>query len=72
MAQFFQLSQKNIYNISEFLIFDQKINTILNPFPLFYIVDKILSITQKINKKGIKSGKNKKIYLDNNRLLKIK
>ncbi len=72
MAQFFQLSQKNIYNISEFLIFNQQINTILNPFPLFYIVDKILSITQKINKKGIKSGKNKKIYLDNNRLLKIK
>ena len=72
MAQFFQLSQKNIYNISEFLIFNQKINTILNPFPLFYIVDKILSITQKINKKEIKSGKNKKIYLDNNRLLKIK
>ena len=71
MAQFFQLSQKNIYNISEFLIFNQQINTILNPFPLFYIVDKILSITQKINKKEIKSGKNKKIYLDNNRLLKI-
>ena len=72
MAQFFQLSQKNIYSISEFLIFNQQINTILNPFPLFYIVDKILSITQKINKKEIKSGKNKKIYLDNNRLLKIK
>jgi len=72
MAQFFQLSQKNIYNISEFLIFNQQINTILNPFSLFYIVDKILSITQKINKKGIQSEKNEKIYLDNNRLLKIK
>ena len=72
MAQFFQLSQKNIYNISEFLIFNQQINTILNLSPLFYIVDKILSITQKINKKGIQSEKNEKIYLDNNRLLKKK
>ena len=72
MAQFFQLSQKNIYNISGFLILNQQINTILNHSPLFYIVDKILSITQKINKKGIQSEKNEKIYLDNNRLLKIK